>query len=564
MARKQDTVKLLLKKGLITEEEIKTANDDMKKTGWSLEKTLEKLGYITEEEIASASAETLEIPYIDLEDYTIDPEVIKLVPEDLAKKHKTIPLFKVGDTVTLGMLNPQNIAAIDDIRMKTKIGSIDTVLVTEKGLQKAVDSYYGMVGSVDEIIKDIDKARIEITAESGSKEITKIVEEPPVIKMVNLIVAKAVKDKASDIHVEPDEKILRIRNRIDGILYESSLIPKDLQAAVISRIKILSNMDIAERRMPQDGRFKMKVENRDIDIRVSCIPTMYGENVVMRLLDMNTALISLRQLGLSPENLKNYEMLIKKPYGIILVTGPTGCGKTTTLYSSLSTINDTEKNIITIEDPVEYRLNFVRQIQVNQKVDLTFSNGLRSILRQDPDVIMVGEIRDLETADIAIHAALTGHIVFSTLHTNDAPGALTRLVDMGLEPFLVSSAIIAVAAQRLVRKICPECKESYKPNEKVLEELGLDPKEKGINLYRGNGCDKCMNTGYKGRAAIFELMIPNEEIRELTIAKTSTDEIKKAAAKAGMKNMRQDGLEKARKGITTVEEVLRLTQEERK
>ncbi len=564
MARKQDAVKLLLKKGVITEEEIKASNDDMKKTGWSLEKTLEKLGYITEEEIASARAEILEIPYINLEDYTIDPEVIKLVPEDLAKKHKTIPLFKVGDTVTLGMLNPQNIAAIDDIRMKTKIGSIDTVLVTEKGLQKAVDSYYGVIGTVDEIIKDIDKAKIEITDKSGSKEITKIAEEPPIIKMVNVIVAKAVKDKASDIHVEPDEKILRIRNRIDGILYESSSIPKNLQAAVISRIKILSNMDIAERRMPQDGRFKMKVENRDIDIRVSCLPTIYGENIVMRLLDINTALISLKQLGLSPENLKNYEVLVRRPYGIILVTGPTGCGKTTTLYASLSTINDMEKNIVTIEDPVEYRLNFIRQIQVNRKVDLTFSNGLRSILRQDPDVIMVGEIRDLETADIAIHAALTGHIVFSTLHTNDAPGALTRLVDMGLEPFLVSSAIIAVAAQRLVRKICPECKESYKPNEKVLEQLGLDPKEKGINLYRGNGCDECMNTGYKGRAAIFELMIPNEEIRELTIAKTSTDEIKKAAAKAGMRSMRQDGLEKAKKGITTVEEVLRLTQEEKK
>ncbi|MEA3347349.1 MAG: ATPase, T2SS/T4P/T4SS family [Candidatus Auribacterota bacterium] len=564
MVRKQDTIKLLLKKGLITEEEIKATNDDMKKTGWSLEKTLEKLGYITEEEIASARADTLKIPYIDLEDYTIDPEVIKLVPEDLAKKHKTIPLFKVGDTVTLGMLNPQNIAAIDDIRMKTKIDSIDTVLVTEKGLQKAVDSYYGVIGTVDEIIKDIDKAKIEITAKSGSKEITKIAGEPPIIKMVNLIVAKAVKDKASDIHIEPDEKILRTRYRIDGILYESSSIPKDLQSAVISRIKILSNMDIAERRIPQDGRFKMKVESRDIDIRVSCIPTIYGENIVMRLLDINTALISLKQMGLSPETLKNYEMLIRKPYGIMLITGPTGCGKTTTLYASLSTINDTEKNIITIEDPVEYRLNFIRQIQVNQKVELTFSNGLRSILRQDPDVIMVGEIRDLETADIAIHAALTGHLVFSTLHTNDAPGALTRLVDMGLEPFLVSSAIIGVAAQRLVRTICLECKESYKPNEKVLEDLGLDPKEKGVNFYRGKGCDECMNTGYKGRAAIFELMIPNEEIRELTMAKTSADEIKQAAAKAGMQSMRQDGLEKAKKGITTVEEVLRLTQKEGK
>ncbi|MDD4879591.1 MAG: GspE/PulE family protein, partial [Candidatus Omnitrophica bacterium] len=348
---------------------------------------------------------------------------------------------------------------------------------------------------------------------------------------------------------------------VDGVLHEVISPPKDLQSAIISRIKILSGMDIAERRIPQDGRFQLKIENRQIDCRVSTIPTVYGENVVIRLLDLNSILLGLSELGFSVDMLNVYEKLIHRPYGIILVTGPTGSGKTTTLYSSLSTINSPEKNIVTIEDPIEYRLKLVRQMQINTKAGLTFANGLRSILRQDPDIIMVGEIRDLDTAEVAIQAALTGHLVLSTLHTNDAPGAIARLVDMGVEPFLVSSSVSAVIAQRLVRVICKDCRENYVPSAKLLEEVGLSS-SKQVKFYRGRGCDKCLHTGYKGRIGIFELMLPDDAIRALTVAKASSTEIRKAATKSGMKTMQEDGIEKVRAGITTLEEVMRVTQQE--
>ncbi|PIU40870.1 MAG: type II secretion system protein GspE [Candidatus Omnitrophica bacterium CG07_land_8_20_14_0_80_42_15] len=559
MAKTQEAMELLIKKGLITRDQIERAREEVKKTGLPLEKALEKLGYITEEEIASTIADTLDIPYIDLTDYIIDQEVIKLVPETLAKKHKAVPLFKIGNALTLAMVDPQDIIAIDEIRLKAKIDSVDTVLVSERGIQKVLDSYYGVIGTVDELIKDIDKAKFETKAKGGLKDISEVAGEPPIIKLVNLMITQAVKDRASDIHIEPDDTAVRIRYRIDGILHEINVIPKHLQSAVISRIKILAKMDIAEQRKPQDGRIKLKKEDRDIDIRVSSFPTIHGENVVMRLLDKSTALLGLPELGLSKGDLKKFEKLIHQPNGIILVTGPTGSGKTTTLYGALSTINSMEKNIITIEDPVEYELPLIRQTQVNPKAGLTFAAGLRSILRQDPDVVMVGEIRDKETADISIQAALTGHLVFSTLHTNDAPSALARLLDMGVEPFLISSSVMGILGQRLVRAVCPKCKENHTPSDEVLKDLGLKGK---MIFYRGKGCASCRGTGFAGRIGIFELLIMDEDIRKLIVAKASADEIRKIAISKGMGTLFSDGISKAKEGITTVEEVLRVTKTE--
>jgi len=553
----------LVEQGVITLEQLKEAQAEAAASGQPLRRCLIKMGLITEEDMVAFLSEQLSIPHIDLSNYLIDPKIIDLLPEELARKHGLVPILKIRDSLTCAMVDPLNVRVLDEVRIKTGL-TIEPAVATEEGIRKALDEHYGAKGTMEDVIKTIDKEKLGIKEgkEIELKRLEGIAEEPPVIKLVNLIIMDAIRCGASDVHIEPDEEKLRTRFRVDGILHEVGSPPKHLQSVIISRIKILSDMDISERRVPQDGRFQMRMENREIDIRVSCVPTIYGENVVMRLLDVTTALLGLKELGFSPENLEKYDALVRRPYGIILVTGPTGCGKTTTLYASLNTINTVEKNIITIEDPVEYRLELIRQIQVNPKVELTFANGLRSILRQDPDVIMVGEIRDLEAAEIAIHAALTGHLVFSTLHTNDAPGALTRLIDMGVEPFLAASSVCGVLAQRLVRTICLDCKESYKPGEKALRELGLDPKEKGSSFYRGKGCKKCMDTGYKGRIAIFELMIPNEEIRELTVGKASTEEIRKAAAKAGMRSIRQDGLQKVIQGLTTVEEVLRVTQEE--
>jgi type II secretion system protein E len=448
------------------------------------------------------------------------------------------------------------------VRIKTNL-IIEPAVATEAEIKKALNEHYGAKGTMEDLIRTIDERKlgIEEGKELDIRQLEGIIEEPIVIKLVNLIIMKAVREGASDIHIEPEEESLKTRFRVDGMLHEVSSPPKYLQSAIISRIKIMANLDIAERRIPQDGRFAIKMEGKEVDVRVSCVPTIYGENLVMRLLDISSALLTLNQLGFSKGILEKFQKLISRPHGIILVTGPTGSGKTTTLYASLDKINTIEKNIITIEDPVEYKLEGVRQIQVNPKVDLTFANGLRSILRQDPDVIMVGEIRDYEAAEIAIHAALTGHLVFSTLHTNDAPGAITRMIDMGVEPFLVSSSVIGILAQRLVRTVCPECKEKYTPTKEELKDIGLSDKEK-IVFYRGKGCDRCMNTGYKGRIGIYELMVVDDKIRHLTTAKTAVDEIRKQSRSSGMVTLMTDGVQKIKEGLTTVEEVLRVTQEE--
>ena len=548
-----EIIDLLLKQNLITQAQVEKAREEVKRTGIKLEKALEKLGFITEEDIAEAKANATGVLYMNLEDYVIDAELTKLIPESVANKYKAVPLFKIMDTLTVAMVDPSNIEALDHIRRISKVGTVDPVLVSLKSIEKVLDFYYGQGNSVEEIVKSIESKRLL----TNKGDLIEAAEEPPIIKLVNILVSDAVKDRVSDIHIEPEMEVLRIRYRIDGILHEVHSLPKKLQNAIISRIKILAEMDIAESRRPQDGKISVKLENKDLDIRVSTFPTVHGENVVMRLLDRSSILLGLKDLGFTKENLEIFSKMILQPNGIILVTGPTGSGKTTTLYSALSTISSMEKNIITIEDPVEYELPLIRQTQVNPKADITFSNGLRSILRQDPDVIMVGEIRDKETAEVAIQASLTGHLVFSTLHTNDAPSSLTRLVDMGLEPFLISSSLILIVAQRLVREICPKCKEEHSPSPAVLHDLGL---ESSAKFFRGKGCSFCKNTGFIGRIGIFEILVLNESIRKMVEERNSADAIRKKAIELGLKSLREDGLEKARLGLTTIEEILRVTE----
>lgn len=483
-------------------------------------------------------------PHIDLDSYLIDKKIIELVPEKLARRYQVIPLFKIGNTLTVAMADPHNVFALDEVRLKTGY-EVETAVSSEIQIKKAIDQYYGLSDTINEIIEGF--------AEEGLEPLG--VEEAPAVKLLDLIIAKAIRDGASDIHLEPDQDNLRTRYRIDGVLHEVSAIPKNLETSIISRVKVMGDMDIAESRVPQDGRSRITMEGKDIELRISTFPTIYGENVVVRILDQSSPLMGLDDLGFSKDIIKHYETLIERPHGIILVTGPTGSGKTTTLYASLNTINSPEKNIITIEDPVEYRLNLIRQTQTNPKAGVTFANAMRSVLRQDPDVIMVGEIRDLETAQTATGAALTGHLVLSTLHTNDAPEGLTRLMDMGVKPYLISSCVVGVLAQRLVRTICPKCKERYQPEEREVRDLGVERTE-DLVLYRGKGCKNCWQTGYRGRTGLFELLVVNDTVRDLVSKKAPSHMIRKAARETqGMKTLREDGVDKALKGIMTIDEV---------
>ena len=534
---KKSLGELLLENGVISNLQWNEVQEEEKKTGDPVRKIILKLGFIAEEDLVNFISEQMDVPHIELENYLIDSKVIELIPEELARKHQLIPILKIGKSLTCAMVDVFNIYALDEVVMKTGL-MIEPAIATEQEIKKALDDHYTVQGSMAEIINSIDKEKLEI-ADGDVIDLAKlkdIGEEPPVVKLVNTMITQAIREGVSDIHVEPEEDSLKVRFRIDGILHKRESPPKHFQAAIISRLKILADMNISERRKPQDGRFHMKMENRQIDVRVSTVPTVNGENVVLRLLDTSNIVLGLDQIGFGEEILNSYRDLLHKPNGIILVTGPTGSGKTTTLYASLNTINTSDKGIVTIEDPVEYRLAGIRQIQVDHHADLTFANGLRSILRQDPDMIMVGEIRDLETAEIAIQAALTGHLVFATLHTNNSAGAVTRLLDIGVEPFLLSSSIIGVIAQRLIRTICCECK--------------------------GEGCKSCLETGYKGRIGIYELMVPNEEIKQLMMDRASMESIYKASVSSGMKSLRDDGMDKVEKGVTRKEEVLRVTQDE--
>jgi type IV pilus assembly protein PilB len=553
----------LVERKLISEEQLKSAVKESEISGEPLRKTLVKTGLVSEEDICDYFEEQLGIPRIDLKNYLIDQKILSLIPESLAKKYNLIPLFKTGDTLTIATADPLNVVAMDEIRIKTK-SNIEPAVATETDIRNSINQYYGTGGSIEDIVKSIDIKALTIDEgkeETEPEKLKNIAEEAPIIKLVNLIILQAIRDKASDIHVEPEEDSLKIRFRIDGILHEQATIPKQMQAAVLSRMKIMSEMNIATKRIPQDGRFRLNMEGGQIDMRVSSLPTLFGENIVMRLLDTTSILIGMEKLGFDEQNLEKFKSLIVKPHGIILVTGPTGSGKTTTLYSALNSINTPDKNIITVEDPVEYQLKRIRQSQINPKGGLTFATGLRSILRQDPDVIMVGEIRDLETAEISIQAALTGHLVFSTLHTNDAPSSLTRLTDMGVEPFLISSSVIGIIAQRLVRMICPSCKQAYTPSKEVIDDIGVKLPDTPLKFYKGAGCKVCKNTGYKGRMGIFEMLLLDDKIRDLILAKTSSSQIKHLAQESGMKTLREDGIEKVLAGTTTIDEVIRVTQE---
>ncbi len=533
---KRSMGELFLEKGLISSSQWEEVRAEQQKTGESIFRIIPRLGFITQENMVEFIVENSGVVRIDLNHHIINPAIIELVPEEIAHKHLVIPVLKIGNTLTCAMVDVFNIYVQDELAAKTGL-TIDPAIATENEIKLAIDEFYTVKGDVDDVIKTLDDNK---TTQKDSEEVdivrlADMGQDAPVVKFVNLMIAQAVGEGASDIHIEPEENTLAIRTRVDGILRKQPAPPKQFQAAIISRIKILAKLDIAETRKPQDGRIQLKLDNKRIDIRVSCLPTVYGENIVMRLLDTSNILIGLEEIGFEKELLEKFKGLLHRPNGILLVTGPTGSGKTTTLYSSLSLINDQSKSIVTIEDPVEYRLPGIRQTQVNTKVDLTFAAGLRSILRQDPNVIMVGEIRDVETAQIAIQAALTGHLVLATLHTNNAAGAITRLLDIGVEPFLLSSSIVGVLAQRLVRLKCKHC--------------------------NGKGCKSCVQ-GYKGRTSIFELLVFNEKIRELVLRKASADEIHRVAVSTGMQSLRDDGMAKVSQGLTTQEEVFRVTQQE--
>jgi len=538
----------LVEKGIVTQEQLRAALEEQRKTGLYLREVFQKLGFVKEEDILSFFEDELNIPRVSLSDYTVDPEIIRLVPEKLARRHRLVPLFRIKDTLTVAMEDPLNVIAIDEISSATGM-DIDPCICTHEDINLALKRYYGAGGSLDVIEP---AAREDLKTEETENRIIKFVEE---------IIKKATEEKASDIHIEPDEDKLRIRFRIDGVLKEVSVQPKSIHPAVVSRIKVLSDLDIAEKRLPQDGRFQMQLEDRVLDLRVSTFPTVQGENVVIRVLDKKNAVIKLDDLGLEPRDLDVLRSMIVKPNGIILVTGPTGSGKTSTLYAALQEINTLDRNIATLEDPVEYMLPYVRQTQVNEDVGFTFARGLRSLVRQDPDVIMVGEIRDRESAEIAVRSALTGHLVFSTLHTNDAIGAIARLMDMGIEPFLIASSLIGIIAQRLLRRICPRCSEPYDIPADSLAAMQIEP-EDGGDIRRGKGCMFCGNTGYKGRVAVFEILQVTDEMRKAVLENASFERMKAIAKKAGMRTLREDAVSKALRGITTIEEVLRMTKDE--
>jgi type IV pilus assembly protein PilB len=545
---------LLLDAGLLTHEEIQKAVNETNSLKQPLEKVIVDMQILSAQSLYELIAKHIKFEYISLSNVARNEEVISIVPEGLAKQTQSVPIMVENGVLHIAMQDPTNIYLVDQLQVHTGY----PLQIYISSIQEIEDAFKRVYSGSANITPDLMQGLSKKPPET--KEAF-VMEGASVIKIVDLIISQAVRDRASDIHIEPEQDLMRIRFRIDGILHEIPAPPKEWEPAIISRLKVLSGMDIAESRVPQDGHFQAKIENRVVDFRISTVPTIYGENLVMRLLDTASVMVGLENLGFSTaEELKRYEKLITKPYGIILSTGPTGSGKTTTLYSALMKINSVSRNIITIEDPVEYRLGLIRQIQVNAKVGITFANGLRAILRQDPDVIMVGEIRDLETGAIAIQAALTGHLVFSSLHTNDAPSAIMRLINMGIEPFLISASLIGVVAQRLIRLICPDCKEQYSPTEAVLKKWGLEGK-KNVSFWHGRGCDKCKGTGYRGRSGIFELMSVDDEIREMIISNVSVVALRKKLQEKGMRLLREDGVEKVLKGLTTIDEIARVTEE---
>jgi type IV pilus assembly protein PilB len=560
----------LVEDGLLSAGQVEELLEQQKKEGARLVKLIVDKAYVSEQDLAVCMGRVLNVPPVNLARISIPEEIADLLPRETEYNHKVVPVARLENKLFLAMADPLNVLALDDVKRITKL-DIAPLIASEKAIADklaAIDSAKGG-GSMEDIIQDAAKHDAEDETLEAVKEAVEEVnldklaassEEAPVIKLANLIIVQAIKDRASDIHLEPFEKNMRLRYRLDGVLLDATPPPKQMQLALASRFKIMSNLDIAERRLPQDGRMRVKVGGKDYDLRVSVLPTVHGEKIVLRVLDKSNLSASLDKLGLDPDTFKQFKGAIDAPHGLILVTGPTGSGKTTTLYSALNELNSPQWNIVTVEDPVEFQVPGINQVPTKKDIGLTFANALRSILRQDPDIVMIGEIRDTETAEIAIEAALTGHQVLSTMHCNDAPGAIARLDDMGIAPFLISSSVILSCAQRLMRRICSHCKEpvSYPP--KMFEDLGIDPATfQGVQLYRGRGCERCKNAGYSGRLAIIEAMTISDQIRKLVIARANTREMAKLAIKEGMRTLRMVGLDRARDGISTLEQVLLIT-----
>jgi type IV pilus assembly protein PilB len=560
---KVDVGQKLLQANLVSEEDLRRAQRMEREEGAALSSTLVKLGVLTEERLLSFLSEVYQTPPADLDSCDVDISAVRLIPSEVASRFQCVPISRSGRTLRVAMANPANYFAIDDIKFISG-HEVEVLVTTESQIKRAIDKYYDSAESMADVMRSIEGDEVEVV-ESSEEDADAVgggvasgIDQAPVVKFVNSLITEAVRRGASDIHIEPYERKLRVRFRIDGTLYEMMSPPFKLKAAILSRLKIMADLDIAERRVPQDGRIKIRVQKRTIDLRVSTLPTIFGEKIVLRILDKGNLALDLTKLGLEPKALDNFFRAISSPFGMVLVTGPTGSGKTTTLYSALSRINLPGTNIMTAEDPVEYNLDGINQVNVNDAVSLTFASALRSFLRQDPNIIMVGEIRDGETASIAVKAALTGHLVLSTVHTNDAPSTLNRLMDMGVEPFLVASSTVLIVAQRLVRRVCSRCREPVTLAPEVLRELQLAPEAAvGTELVRGRGCYDCNNTGYRGRAGIYEVMPISSVIRDMILERRPASEIKKQAIREGMLTLRMDALEKLKRGITSAEEVLK-------
>jgi type IV pilus assembly protein PilB len=551
---------ILVEGGLLTQKQLEEALPFQKKSNLKLGQFLVREGIVSESQIVDLVSNQLRLEQYRPDKYTLDVDLANLLPPDIAHKYQAAPLQKSGLLLTIAMMDPLDINALDAIEVYTNC-EVEAIICTEQHLNQLLNSLYGSYAGIGGVLEDMEEMEIDKTAEKAPvtedvevSSLQGMAEEAPVVRLVNSILSQGVREGASDIHVSPEKESVQVRFRVDGRLHEVPAPPKSMFLPIISRLKILANMDIAVSRIPQDGRFTVKMKNKDINIRASTIPSIYGENMVLRLLDTSNSIYSLERLGMNEKDRQKLERMISKPHGMILSTGPTGSGKSTSLYSILKKINQPDINIITVEDPVEYRIEKIRQVQLNRKAGMTFASGLRSILRQDPDVIMVGEIRDSETANIAVQAALTGHRVLSTLHTNDAPGAITRFVDMGIEPFLVASVMIVAFAQRLVRTVCPNCKAPYKPAAEALKFWGLD-KVKNANFQRGKGCFNCMHTGYKGRSGVYEVLLIDDLVKDLILKRASAHEIARAAAESGDYNtLRDNAAEKVILGITSLEE----------
>lgn len=561
---------VLIEDGLLTRAQVEELVEQQKKDGTRLLKILTEKNLVQDQDLAVSMGRVLNTSPVNLSRVSIPQDLAELIPRDMAMNHKVLPVSRLGNKLFLAMADPLNVLAVDDIRRVTKM-DVTPLIASEKSI---VDKFGHLGsaggGSMEDLIQEAegeggeDLESIELAKVSGDEvnldSLAASSGEAPVIKLANLILVQAIKDRASDVHIEPFEKKVRLRYRIDGVLVDATPPPKSMQIPLISRLKIMSNLDIAERRLPQDGRMRVKMGGRDVDLRVSVMPTVHGEKCVLRVLDRSNLSATIDQLGLDDDSLKRFEAAVDAPHGLLLVTGPTGSGKTTTLYSALNELNNPEFNIITVEDPVEFQIMGINQVPVRKEIGLTFANALRSILRQDPDIVMIGEIRDRETAEIAVEAALTGHQVLSTMHCNDAPGAITRLDDMGIAPFLISSSVILSCAQRLVRRICSVCKESVEYPAKMFEDLQIDPTYfSDVALQKGRGCERCKNSGYAGRAAIIEVMSMTDEVRKLVIQRASAMEIGTLAINQGMQTLRNAALGKARQGVTTLEQVLLTT-----